>query len=239
MESLLELSKEKSNIHNREFQTFQSEIKQNIAQMSVETDMDKKLMYKDEINKLCNNYSLAINRLEIEYLNKCEQYLAKQNTKENTKENAKYIDLKQKLQIILECDKAQTQLSENGNGMNMDKNSNEMDLESEDEEDIRIIRDNLNEKHSGVIMLLSDDINLRYCPNCRAEAYRTDEDIKNRCSLMTCRKCDDGKGNWVYWCWDCSTIIAMERVQFTGKNEPAGACPQCRKLSRDRRNTHC
>eukprot|EP00483_Globobulimina_turgida_P000509 UN00509 len=113
-------------------------------------------------------------------------------------------------------------------------------FEKENVNDIHIIGDNLQEKQSGMIMILEKNMNVKFCPKCRVEAYRSDEDIKDKCSMMTCTKCDDGKGNFIYWCWDCSGIISMEQLSFhPDTNEPAGACRNCRKLSRKKRNNKC
>ena len=100
-------------------------------------------------------------------------------------------------------------------------------------DDIDIINDNVND---GVIRILSDDINIKFCPKCKAKVTRTDKDIKNSCSVMTCIHCGDDN-DLTYWCWECSAIINAEDLSFNPiTNEPGGACRNCRKLSRKRRN---
>eukprot|EP01084_Bolivina_argentea_P027747 51543_1 len=102
-QSLLELLKEKSNILNGKFQKFQADLKHITQQIiSSEITNENKSTYTQQMNKLCDNYSSSINRLEIEYLIKCEQHF--ENTNRNTNsnninENPKFSKYKQNTNI--------------------------------------------------------------------------------------------------------------------------------------------
>eukprot|EP01083_Nonionella_stella_P139498 425535_1 len=85
----------------------------------------------------------------------------------------------------------------------------------------------------GVITILQDDYNVKFCPKCGDQFLRTDQDIKNKCGVMTCIKCGDDN-NYTYWCWDCSSIIPIEEMKRI--DEPTATCKQCRKISRRKRN---
>eukprot|EP01083_Nonionella_stella_P039588 107654_1 len=77
---VLDLLKAKSNRLNQVFQEFQKEIKCAVEQMMDKPMNDKrKAIYRHRISTLCNNYSSTINRLEIEYLTKCEQSIQTTN----------------------------------------------------------------------------------------------------------------------------------------------------------------
>eukprot|EP01083_Nonionella_stella_P085315 236533_1 len=77
----LALLKRKSNLLNKECQTFQTEIKAIVNEiMAAEITDETKSKYNYTINKLCDGYSTSLNRLEIEYLIKCEKSLQPQNT---------------------------------------------------------------------------------------------------------------------------------------------------------------
>eukprot|EP01084_Bolivina_argentea_P307167 530875_1 len=103
----------------------------------------------------------------------------------------------------------------------------------DDKDDIDILCDNVDD---GIIRILQDNINIKFCPVCGIKATRTDDDIRDRCSVMTCRDCIDQK-DYTYWCWDCSNVLDMNNLTINPKtNEPAGACQQCRRLSRKKRN---
>merc|ERR1712228_744294 len=105
----------------------------------------------------------------------------------------------------------------------------------ENEDDIDIIGDNLNDE---TIRILADNINIKWCPQCNVKVVRTDYDIQTSCSVMKC--IEDGCGDdteFTYWCWDCSFVIPPKEVHIDPvTNEPGGACRQCRKISRSKRN---
>eukprot|EP01083_Nonionella_stella_P140660 431800_1 len=73
---ILDLLKQKSNIFNKTYQTFQQKVKCIVNEMMKSdcSDQENKAMYRcnDRINTLFSDYSFAINRLEIEYMTKCE-----------------------------------------------------------------------------------------------------------------------------------------------------------------------
>ncbi len=95
-----------------------------------------------------------------------------------------------------------------------------------------IIGDNVND---GTICILSDNINIKFCPKCKAKVSRTDEDISMSCAVMICKE-KECANDWTYWCWECHSIINMTDLSFSVTDEPRGACKQCRKLSRKKRN---
>eukprot|EP00483_Globobulimina_turgida_P012129 UN12151 len=77
--SLLQLLKDKANIISAKSEEFQAEIKCLMDKM-MQSNTGNISMYNDKLNILCADYSTSINRLEIEYLMKCEQHLQNENT---------------------------------------------------------------------------------------------------------------------------------------------------------------
>eukprot|EP01083_Nonionella_stella_P053049 140524_1 len=118
-----------------------------------------------------------------------------------------------------------------------DNNSQIDDIEYDDDEnneDIDIVNDNVDD---GVIKIMEDHYNVKFCPKCGDKCLRTDQDIKDKCGVMTCTKCGDNSDkHYTYWCWDCSSIIPIESMLDT--TEPTATCKHCRLISRDKR-TKC
>eukprot|EP01084_Bolivina_argentea_P156545 272845_1 len=81
-------------------------------------------------------------------------------------------------------------------------------------------------ENKSIDLAQADDMNcfVKFCPNCKVQVNRTQKDIDQRCSIMTCTNCNE----WTYWCWDCNTVIDMNRQNMR--------CLNCRKISRKKRN---
>ena len=108
--------------------------------------------------------------------------------------------------------------------------------ENNDDEDgtfssIKSDHDNSNLTNASIDIAKADDMGVfvKFCPVCKAQANKTQQDIDNYSSFMTCRSCS----NWTYRCWDCNKVKTDVKED---SNERHTQCPHCRKISQIRRN---
>ena len=71
---ILSLLKERANQSNKEWQSFQADIKSALDKILERSKMsrDDQSMFRERVSVLCDDYSMAINTLDIELIIKCQ-----------------------------------------------------------------------------------------------------------------------------------------------------------------------
>eukprot|EP01083_Nonionella_stella_P264554 897302_1 len=102
------------------------------------------------------------------------------------------------------------------------------------QDEVMIVRENYVPNTVMVVDLRDEDPEYvtKFCPVCSVQYRRHVNDIKNKCSLMTCTN-PIHKTEFVFWCWKCGKQVAQEMVSIHGSNEysaPIRAC-NCKRRS--------